>query len=208
MLRMEHTEQLSEQVKNALTELGNIGAGNATTSLSVMLSSKLTMTAPTVKLYSFDELENTLGGPETTVVGVLSRLRGSLDAMILFVLGLEDADNLSEVLLGEKQDWHSEMGMSAIREIANILIGSYVASLENLSDMELRYSQPQICIDMAGSILSVPCIEYGMVSDKALLINSGFKAGNQEIDGYIMLISEMHSFDQLLEKLGIGGASA
>ena len=96
------------------------------------------------------------------------------------------------------------MGMSAIGEIANILIGSYVASLENLSGMELRYSQPQICIDMAGAILSVPCIEYGMVSDKALLINSGFKAGNQEIDGYIMLISEMHSFDQLLLKLGLG----
>ena len=45
-----HTEQLSEQVKDALTELGNIGAGNATTSLSVLLSSKLSMSAPTVKL--------------------------------------------------------------------------------------------------------------------------------------------------------------
>ena len=187
-----HTEQLSEQVKDALTELGNIGAGNATTSLSVLLSSKLSMSAPTVKLYDFNELENALGGPETSVVGVLSRLH--------------DARHLSEVLLGQTQDWHSEMGMSAIGEIANILIGSYVASLENLSGMELRYSQPQICIDMAGAILSVPCIEYGMVSDKALLINSGFKAGNQEIDGYIMLISEMHSFDQLLLKLGIGGA--
>lgn len=43
-----HTEQLSEQVKDALTELGNIGAGNATTSLSVLLSSKLSMSAPTV----------------------------------------------------------------------------------------------------------------------------------------------------------------
>ena len=41
-----HTEQLSEQVKDALTELGNIGAGNATTSLSVLLSSKLSMSAP------------------------------------------------------------------------------------------------------------------------------------------------------------------
>ena len=201
-----HTEQLSEQVKDALTELGNIGAGNATTSLSVLLSSKLSMSAPTVKLYDFNELENALGGPETSVVGVLSRLHGSFNAMILFVLGLDDARHLSEVLLGQTQDWHSEMGMSAIGEIANILIGSYVASLENLSGMELRYSQPQICIDMAGAILSVPCIEYGMVSDKALLINSGFKAGNQEIDGYIMLISEMHSFDQLLLKLGIGGA--
>ena len=52
-----HTEQLSEQVKDALTELGNIGAGNATTSLSVLLSSKLSMSAPTVKLYDFNELE-------------------------------------------------------------------------------------------------------------------------------------------------------
>ena len=85
-----HTEQLSEQVKDALTELGNIGAGNATTSLSVLLSSKLSMSAPTVKLYDFNELENALGGPETSVVGVLSRLHGSFNAMILFVLGLDD----------------------------------------------------------------------------------------------------------------------
>ena len=109
-----HTEQLSEQVKDALTELGNIGAGNATTSLSVLLSSKLSMSAPTVKLYDFNELENALGGPETSVVGVLSRLHGSFNAMILFVLGLDDARHLSEVLLGQTQDWHSEMGMSAI----------------------------------------------------------------------------------------------
>ena len=94
-----HTEQLSEQVKDALTELGNIGAGNATTSLSVLLSSKLSMSAPTVKLYDFNELENALGGPETSVVGVLSRLHGSFNAMILFVLGLDDARHLSEVLL-------------------------------------------------------------------------------------------------------------
>lgn len=202
------TEQLSEQVKNALTELGNIGAGNATTSLSVMLSSELTMSVPTVKLYDFNELENALGGPDTLVVGVLSRLEGSLNAMILFVLGLEDAENLASVTLGPNVDWHSEMGISAIGEIANILIGSYVASLGNLTGLRFRYSQPQICIDMAGAILSVPCIEYGMVSDKALLINSGFKAGNQEINGYIMLISEMHSFDELLLKLGIGGAAS
>ena len=199
-------EQLSEQVKNALTELGNIGAGNATTSLSVLLSSRLTMTAPIVKLYDFNELENALGGPETSVVGVLSRLNGPINAMILFVLGLDDAKNLASVMLGTELEWHGDMGISAIGEISNILIGSYVASLGNLSGMELRYSQPQICIDMAGAILSVPCIEYGMISDKALLINSGFKAGNQEINGYIMLISEMHSFDQLLQKLGIGGA--
>lgn len=202
----QNSERLTEPAVNALTELGNIGAGNAATSLSVMLSSKLSMSTPTVSLCDFNELENALGGAERAVLGVMSHLEGLLNAMILFVVGMEDAERLSKALLGQDIDWHSEMGISAIQEIANIIIGSYVASLENLSGLKIRYSQPDYCIDMAGAILSVPCIEFGMVSDKALLINSEFAAGNENIDGFIMLVSEIHSFDQLLAQLGIGGA--
>mgnify|MGYP003295972154 FL=1 len=44
---------LSAQVHNALTELGNIGAGNAATSLSVLLNSEMTMSPPQVALYDF-----------------------------------------------------------------------------------------------------------------------------------------------------------
>jgi len=199
------SERLSEQAFNALTELGNIGAGNATTSLSVMLNSKLTMSPPKVDIYDFNALENILGGPDATVMGVLSTIGGDMNAMILFVVGMEDAENLVKALMGEGIEWHSEMGISAIGEIANIIIGSYVASLETLTGMKMRYSQPESCIDMAGAILSVPCIEFGKISDKALLINSQFKAGEKEVDGYIMMMSEVHSFDSLLNRLGIGG---
>ncbi len=199
------SERLSEQAFNALTELGNIGAGNATTSLSVMLNSKLTMSPPKVDIYDFNELENILGGPDATVMGVLSTIGGDMNAMILFVVGMEDAENLVKALMGNEVEWHSEIGISAIGEIANIIIGSYVASLETLTGMKMRYSQPESCIDMAGAILSVPCIEFGKISDKALLINSQFKAGEKEVDGYIMMMSEVHSFDSLLNRLGIGG---
>lgn len=199
------SERLSEQAFNALTELGNIGAGNATTSLSVMLNSKLTMSPPKVDIYDFNSLESILGGPDATVMGVLSTIGGDMNAMILFVVGMEDAENLVKALMGDEVEWHSEIGISAIGEIANIIIGSYVASLETLTGMKMRYSQPESCIDMAGAILSVPCIEFGKISDKALLINSQFKAGEKEVDGYIMMMSEVHSFDALLNKLGIGG---
>ncbi len=198
-------ERLSEQAFNALTELGNIGAGNATTSLSVMLNSKLTMSPPKVDIYDFNALENILGGPDATVMGVLSTIGGDMNAMILFVVGMDDAENLVKALMGDGVEWHSEIGISAIGEIANIIIGSYVASLETLTGMKMRYSQPESCIDMAGAILSVPCIEFGKISDKALLINSQFKAGEKAVDGYIMMMSEMHSFDALLNRLGIGG---
>ncbi len=198
--------RISEVAKNALSELGNIGAGNATTSLSILLSSKITVTPPKVALYDFNELENVLGGPETTVVGVLSGIEGELKAMILFVMNIDDAKQLAAILLNDDNiEWHSSMGISAIKEIANIIIGSYIASLETLSGLKIRYSVPDICIDMAASILSVPCIEFGSVGDKALLINSNFKAGEKNIDGYIMMISETHSYDVLLNQLGIGG---
>ncbi len=199
------SDRLSEQAFNALTELGNIGAGNATTSLSVMLNSKLTMSPPKVDIYDFNSLESILGGPDATVMGVLSTIGGDMNAMILFVVGMEDAENLVKALMGDGIEWHSEMGISAIGEIANIIIGSYVASLETLTGMKMRYSQPESCIDMAGAILSVPCIEFGKISDKALLINSQFKAGEKEVNGYIMMMSEVHSFDALLNRLGIGG---
>ncbi|MBE5945976.1 MAG: CheY-P-specific phosphatase CheC [Lachnospiraceae bacterium] len=199
------SSNLSAQVHNALTELGNIGAGNAATSLSVLLNSEMTMSPPQVALYDFNSLEGILGGPDATVVGVLSTVTGDMNAMLLFVVGMEDAEHLVKVLLNYDIEWHSEMGLSAVKEIANIIIGSYVASLETLSGMKIRSSQPEICIDMAASILSVPCIEFGKVSDKALLINSQFKTGDKEINGYIMLVSEVHSFDTLLNKLGIGG---
>lgn len=202
---MGNSISISDQTKNALTELGNIGAGNAATSLAVLLSQKLTISPPSVALYDFNALENVLGGADSTVVGVLSSVDGDMQAMLLFVLGVKDAENLVNVLIGEDADWSNEMGMSAINEIANIIIGSYVSSLETLTGMKVRHSLPQVCIDMAGSILSVPCIEFGKVSDKALLINSQFKAGEESIDGYIMLVSEMHSFNALLNKLGIGG---
>lgn len=201
----EKQDKLSEQVKNALTELGNIGAGNAATSLSVLLSSKLTMTPPQVKLYDFNDLENILGGPDATVVGVLSSVEGELKAILLFVVGVEDAKHLVSALMGQDVEWHSEIGLSAVNEIANIIIGSYVSSLETLSGLKIRYALPQICIDMAGAILSVPCIEFGKVGDKALLINSQFMAGEQAINGYIMMVSELHSYDELLKRLGIGG---
>ncbi len=198
-------DNLSANVHNALTELGNIGAGNAATSLSVLLNSEMTMSPPQVALYDFNSLEGILGGPDATVVGVLSTVTGDMNAMLLFVVGMEDAEHLVRTLLNCEVEWHSEMGLSAVKEIANIIIGSYVASLETLTGMKIRSSQPEICIDMAASILSVPCIEFGKVSDKALLINSQFKTGDKEINGYIMLVSEVHSFDTLLKQLGIGG---
>ena len=202
---MSNNNNLPDSVSNALAELGNIGAGNAATALSVMLETKLVMTTPVVGIYDFDALENIIGSAGTPSVGVMSTVSGDLDAIFLFIIELKEAEKLVNAVLKREENVGTDLGVSVIKEVGNIMMGSYLASLETLTGMKMRCSQPEISIDMAGAILSVPCIEFGKVSDKALLINSNLMVGDDEIKGFVMLASELHSFDVLLNKLGIGG---
>ena len=200
---MQQERELSEPIKNALSELGNIGAGNAATSLSMMLASKLTMTPPKVIELPFDSLVQSLGGEEANVVAILSEVTGELSALIMFVMGFDEAKALDSKLLGDEVDWHSEMGLSAVKEIGNIIIGTYVGSLETLIGNKLRYGMPEIMIDMAGTILSIPCIEFGADSDNIVLIDSDFQVDGQSIDGHIMVFSISDNFNDMLHKLGV-----
>ena len=62
---------------------------------------------------------------------------------------------------------------------------------------------PSLAVDMAGAILSVPAIEYGKVSDKALLIQSEFSEEDLKVEGYFILIPTLESFDKIFSALGL-----
>ena len=56
---------------DVLKEIGNIGAGNAATSLSKLLSRRVGMNVPEVKLIQFNQVEMVVGGAETLVAGFI-----------------------------------------------------------------------------------------------------------------------------------------
>ena len=159
---------------DVLREIGNIGAGNATTALSKMLNLKIDMQVPKVDLLEFKELAEVIGGAENLVVGILLTLEGSIEGMMMFVLDKASAHEIVNLLMGGAggtEDF-SEMELSALQEIGNIIAGAYLSSLSTLTNMTVTSSVPYMSIDMAGAILSVPAIEFGKVSDKALLIQT------------------------------------
>ena len=61
---------VSQQYFDILKELGNIGAGNATTALAQMLGCKVDMKVPQVKLLDFQEVGAVMGGEEQIMAGV------------------------------------------------------------------------------------------------------------------------------------------
>ncbi|BBF42961.1 chemotaxis protein CheC -- inhibitor of MCP methylation [Lachnospiraceae bacterium KM106-2] len=191
---------------DVLKEIGNIGAGNATTALSQMINSKVDMHVPKVELMDLKVLPEIVGGPETLVVGILLTLSGDVDGMIMFVLEQSSAHHLVNILLNKQLDAiseFSEMDFSALQEIGNIIAGAYLNSLSTLTNLFINASVPYMANDMAGAILSVPAIEFGKMGDKALLIQSQFCEDETRVNGYFILIPTIESYAKILKSLGL-----
>lgn len=199
-------DQIDNMHFDVLKEIGNIGAGNATTALSQMINTKVDMKVPVVDLLEFRDLPDVVGGAETIVVGILLTIDGDIDGMMMFMLEVESAHHLVDMIIGTKSniaDDFSEMELSALNEIGNIISGAYLSSLSALTNMRISASVPYMSIDMSGAILSVPAIEFGKIGDKALLIQSQFCEDDDEVNGYFILIPTLDSYGKIMSSLGL-----
>ncbi len=190
---------------DVLKEIGNIGAGNATTALAQMLDTKLDMKVPKVALLEFSEVGEAMGGEEQIMTGIYQVVEGDISGSIMFLLEEKSARTLIAKLMGAPEigtGAFSEMEVSALKEIGNIITGSYLSSLSMLTNLKIISSVPDISVDMLGAILSVPAIEFGTLGDKILLIQTAF-SDDVKLDGYFILVPDLESYDKILTSLGM-----
>ncbi len=199
-------EELNTMQLDVLREIGNIGAGNAVTALSKLLNKKVDMSVPKVQILEFKSLADVVGGADNLVAGILFDMSGDLTGYMMFMLEEKYAHVLVNILMGKEltdiSDF-SEMDISALQEIGNILAGSYLSSLAMLTNLDISPSIPNLTIDMAGAILSVPAIEFGKVGDTVLFIETEFADGNNSVIGNFFLVPDLESYDVLLKALGV-----
>lgn len=201
-------EELSDMQFDILKEIGNIGAGNATTALAKMLQMKMDMSVPKVALLPFKDISQLIGSEDQIVVGILLDMEGEISGMMMFLFDTKSAHHLVNKLMMREDTAEdsatdfTEMEMSAISEIGNIVSGSYLTALASLTNLRVTASVPSLTVDMIGALMSVPASEFGKYGDKLLLIQSQF--GEEGfVNGYFMLIPELESYDKILSALGM-----
>ena len=189
---------------DVLKEIGNIGAGNATTALAQLLNQKVDMRVPKVALLEFSEVGEAMGGEEQLMAGIYQLVEGDITGSIMFLLEEKSARTLVSSLMGTppSDGPFTEMELSALKEIGNIITGSYLSSLSMLTNLKIISSIPAISIDMAGAIMSVPAIEFGALGDKILLIQTAF-SDDVQLDGYFILVPDLESYDKILSSIGM-----
>lgn len=196
--------QLTGIQKDALKEIGNIGAGNAATAFAQFLNTRIHMTVPSVTIVPVEEVPELTGGVENQVVGVLLRVMGETPGSILLVFSEKSTENLLEMITDYEINIHEleEVEISAVKEIGNILAGSYLNAISQMTGFNLFQSIPAYAHDMAGAILTSSMLSIAD-NDYALLIETKFINGDEEIEGYFFFIPDPGSLEQILNSLGI-----
>ena len=206
-------ESMNAYQLDVFKEIGNIGSSSAATALSKIVEKRVTLSLPRVQILKFDEITKIVGGEETLVIGILQPMQGDLSGNIMFLLGLREAHDLASLLLKQmlnvKKDERaepgvfSEMEMSALREIGNIMISSYLSAISSLTGLKIIPKVPEMALDMAAAILSVLTIEFGKVGDSVLYISSEFAQDNIKVGGDFFLVPDIKSYGILLNALGV-----
>lgn len=196
--------EINERYVDVLRELGNIGAGNATTAIASMLSIRVNMNVPKVQLLEVSKLGTSICQEDEIIVGILMEIKMDIEGSMMFLMRLDSAQYLVNKLMMRDSEYKAEfdeMDLSALKEIGNIIAGSYLSALSAMTNLVITTSIPYLAVDMAASVLSVPAIEFGQYGDYALLIETEF-GDDFMINGYFILMPEQESYDKILKGLG------
>ena len=201
-------EEMNSQQIDALREVGSIGTGNAATALSALLGCEVRIPLPEVQVLEFNDAVEKLGGFETVSAGIISSLSGEINGLMLALVQLDSINLILKHIMGKQivsYDDLTELEDSAVIEVGNILISSFVNALSGLSGVKIVPSVPQLTIDMQGAIITVPMAAYGNQSDYIMLIGGSFLVEGKELPCRLLLAPDVRSLNYLLHRLGIDG---
>jgi len=199
-------EKINEIHLDVLQEIANIGSGNAASALSRMIGHSVNIQIPEISIKGFNEAIESLGGPETIMVGTLLFLTGGINGMMMFLLPVDVVCDLVNMLMFTEIKSHEEideMGYSVINECSNIMSASFVTAVAEMTDMVIDISPPEATLDMLGSIMSVPSIYFADIGDSILLMKNELEIEGKKTSANVLLLPDMPSLNKLMASLGI-----
>lgn len=206
-MEIKNYDDIGELALDVIREVGSIGTGNAATAVSELLSENVRIKLPDVKIAGFNESMTMLGNPEEPVAAILVQMSGDMDGIMLFLLRMDFINAVLGTMLGKTVSDYSELDeleISALTEVGNIIISSYVNALSGLAGLDIDLSVPAISINMLGGILSVPMIELGYETNKIMIISGKFILNQQQLDSNLLMLPDIRSLNKLITKLVAG----
>lgn len=191
---------------DVLREIGNIGSGNAATSLAAMLNTAVEIEVPSISLINYEHVSQYLGGKNRKVIGLALGLDGDLEGVMLHVVQRKFASRIVNAFYPKEihtLEDVNEMDLSAVKETSNITTAAYVNSLAQLTEMFINITPPMDYIDTVENVLKQASDRFDAIGHQVIYIDENLFFGNTEIKSSMILILQIDSLKKLFDKMGI-----
>lgn len=197
--------EISRLQLDALREIANIGSGNAATALSTLLQRRIAMSVPEVWAVSFEQMAGIIGQMDDPQAVVYVKVEGEAPGKAVFFFPIPSAMIVAQALFQTEDQldlYADELAQSALKEVGNIMVSSFLIALTKFSGIPLHPSVPVLAVDMAGAILDAILLEEGTLDDSVLFIDTQL-SGIPQIEGQFVFLPMEGSLQKLLGALGI-----
>ncbi|MBI4691617.1 MAG: chemotaxis protein CheC [Nitrospirae bacterium] len=208
-MKYKNPPSLTDKQFDTLKELINIGVGRAAGVLNEMTHSHVTLEVPYIKILSPSDLRNEMAGlTRDKIAAVQLNFKGPFSGVASLVFPPNSASMLVSVLTDEER-WTSDMNLlktGTLSEVGNIVINGVMGSICNVLKEHISFSMPTYMEDTVDNLLK---IGFASIGSTALLAQTRFKIKKLQIEGDIILLFEVGSFDSLLAAIDtIAGGTA
>jgi len=201
-------KRLSIMRMDAIVELMNIGFGKSVGILSEILGVFIELSIPKVESISSKKVLDRLikKFDNKGKINILQQaFRGRFRGEAIFVLPVQDTARLVSILsnssgyvLPPVVD-RSKLGLEAILEVGNVIIGSCLNQFANLLNTALSFNPPQVFIENLYSykIGEKTTLRKG----NALIIHTDFFVGDEKMEGCLFVFLTKNCIDWLYESI-------
>jgi chemotaxis protein CheC len=197
-------DKLSDFQKDALQELGNIGAGSAATALSQLLGRDVDLNVPEVQIVPVDKITERLATHNQIVAAVYLRVFGEIKARTLIIFPQDKVMLLLDLLmkrnLGETKEF-GETEQSALKEVGNIIISAYLNAIAKFIGLNSVPSVPALAVDMLEAIFETVSTEMAEMGPDALLIENIMTEKVTQVTSTLILIPDKDAMEKILKAL-------
>lgn len=198
------SEKLSDFQKDALQELGNIGAGSAATALSQLLGRDVDLDVPSVKIVPVEKITEKLAAENKIVAAVYLRVFGEIRARTLLIFPQDRVMTMLDLLMRRKPGETVEFGeteQSALKEVGNIIISAYLNAIAKFIGLNSVPSVPALAVDMVKAIFQTVSTEMAEMGSDALLIENEMTEKVTKISSTLLLIPDKDAMEPILKAL-------
>jgi len=197
-------KELTNFQKDALLELANIGSGNAATALSQLIGKDITLNLPSVSFVPVVKISEKFGKGLDIVAAVYLRIYGEINGRALIFFPKDKVFPIIDLLMKRKSGETKELGeteQSALKEIGNIILSSYLNAIAKFIGLNSVPSVPSLAIDMIDAIFETVSAEIAEADEDALLIENEMIEKTTMIKSSLLIIPDKETMVKIIKAL-------